>query len=216
VWPVSAAVLLIIAFYWIFRFTEKRWLITSALLLLAGLIVLYILFPEVAQTAVSEIKWRLWSFRENAFTEKYIKFISEQILATYWGKVGWLAVGLPTWIINSLTALGLIGMLLHMYAMIKNRATDQQSILWIAVWLIAAFAVLAVFRNGLTTRATQGRLLFPAIGALSLLMTAGWHEIFPQKLRRYFPALIVLLFLLCNMILWLTGIIPIYYQPFLD
>lgn len=214
--PVSAVVLLIIAANWIFRFTEKKWLVISILILLATLVILYVLLPEVAQTAVSEIEWRLWSFRENAFTEKYIKFISEQILATYWGKVGWLAVGLPTWIINSLTALGSIGMALHVYAWIKNRGADQRVILWIAVWLIVTFAILAVFRNGLTTRATQGRLLFPAIGALSLLMAAGWHELLPQKLQGYFPVLIVLLFLLCNVILWQTGIIPIYYQPFLD
>jgi len=38
----------------------------------------------------------------------------------------------------------------------------------------------------------------------------------PPKVQRYFPVLIVLLFLLCNAILWLTGVIPIYYQPFLD
>jgi hypothetical protein len=214
--PVSAAVLLIIILNWIFRFTEKRWLLISTFLFLAMMAVLYFLFPEIAQTAVSEIKWRLWSFRENAFTEKHIKFITEQILATYWGKVGWLAVGLPAWIINSLTALGLSGMALHVYALIRHRSTDQRTILWIAVWLIAVFSILAVFRNGLTTRATQGRLLFPAIGALSLFMVAGWHEILPHRLQRFFPGLIVLLFLLLNMILWQTGILPIYYQPFLD
>jgi hypothetical protein len=214
--PGSLAVLLFIMLNWIFKFTEKRWLLTSALLFLTSIIILYILFPESAQTAISEIKWRLWSFRENAFTEKYMKFIGEQILATYWGKVGWLAVGLPTWIINSLTVLGLIGMALHIYVLIKDRGTNQRLILWMAVWLIAPFAILAVFRNGLTTRATQGRLLFPAMGALSLLMTAGWHEMLPPKVQHYFPVLIVLLFLLCNAILWLTGIIPIYYQPFLD
>lgn len=214
--PISAAVLLIIILNWTFHLTEKRWLIISSFLLSAAIVFLYFLLPEVAQTAVNEIKWRLLSFRDNAFTEKYIKFISEQILATYWGKVGWLAVGLPTWIINTLTALGLTGMALQVYALIKNRVTDQRSLLWIAVWLIATFAILAVFRNGLTTRATQGRLLFPAIGALALLMAAGWHEILPRKLQRYFPALIVLLFLLANMLLWLTGIIPVYYQPFLD
>jgi hypothetical protein len=206
----------ITAFNLIFRFTEKRWLVVFTLLLLAIIVMLYVLLPQVAQTAVNEIKWRLLSFRDNAFTEKHIKFISEQILATYWGKVGWLAVGLPTGIINSLTALGLMGMALHSYVLIKNRGTAQQSILWIAVWLIAILAILAVFRNGLTTRATQGRLLFPAMGAISLLMVAGWHEILPRKFQQYFPALMVLLFLLCNLILWGTGIVPIYYQPFLD
>jgi hypothetical protein len=214
--PVSAAVLVIIAFHWIFGFTKKRWLIISAFLFLAIIVILYVFFPDMIQTVASEIKWRLWSFRENAFTEKHIKFITEQILATYWGRVGWLAVGLPTWVINSLTTFGLIGMALHIYALIKNRGTDQRSLLWIAVWMIAIFAILAVFRNGLTTRATQGRLLFPAIGAISLLMATGWHEILSRKFQPYFPAFIILLFLICNLILWQTGIIPIYYQPFLD
>ena len=56
----------------------------------------------------------------------------------------------------------------------------------------------------------------PAIGALSFLMAAGWHETLPARVQRYLPALIVLLFFCCNMILWLTGILPVYYQPFLD
>jgi hypothetical protein len=214
--PVSAGVLLITGLNWLFKFPAKRWFIISALLLLIGVLLFYVFFPGTLQTAVSEIKWRLWSFRDNAFTEKYIKFIVEQILATYWGKVGWLAVGLPAWIINSLTVLGVAGMILHLYALIRNRVIAQDSVLWIAVWVIATFALLAVFRNGLTTRATQGRLLFPAIGALSLLMAAGWYEILPQRLERYFPAVIVLLFLICNLILWQTGILPIYYQPFFD
>lgn len=214
--PVSAAVLLIMALNWIFQFTEKRWLIVSALLLAVSIGISYLFFPEIIQTALGEIGWRLLSVRDNAFTEKHIKFITEQILATYWGKVGWLAVGLPAWLINSLTALGLIGMALHLYAFIRNEGMDQRSMLWTAVWLIALLAILAVFRNGLTTRATQGRLLFPAIGAISLLMATGWHEILPRKFQHYFPALIVLLFLICNLILWQTGILPIYYQPFLD
>jgi hypothetical protein len=214
--PVSAAVLLTTALHWIFRFKEKRWLIVSAISLLAGTFLLYVFFPEMVQTLVGEIKWRLLSFRDNAFTEKHIKFITEQILATYWGRVGWLAVGLPAWIITSLTALGSIGMALHVYAWTKNRTPGQRTVLWIAVWVVATFAILAVFRNGLTTRATQGRLLFPAIGAIALWMAAGWHEILPRTLQRYFPALIILLFLLCNLILWGTGILPIYYQPFLD
>jgi hypothetical protein len=59
-------------------------------------------------------------------------------------------------------------------------------------------------------------LLFPAIGALSLLMTAGWHRVLPPRLQSYLPLFIVLLLLSCNLLLWLTGVIPVYYQPFFD
>jgi hypothetical protein len=214
--PVSAALLLILASKWLFGFPKKGWLLYSGLLVLLGAGTFYLLFPETIQSAFHEIQWRLFSLRKNALTEKYIKAVSSQIVWTYWGKVGWLAVGLPLWVIQLLTGLGVTGMILHVYSLIRLRVRGLQLSLWTAVWLVAVFTLLAVFRNGLTTFATQGRLLFPAIGALSLLMVAGWHEALPERFQRYLPALIVLLFLCCNIGLWLTGILPVYYQPFLD
>lgn len=214
--PVSAAVLLTIVSKSFFGFTQKRWLVYSALLVLLGAGTFYLLFPEAVQSVYSEIQWRLFSLRKNALTEKYIKAISSQILWTYWGKVGWLAVGLPLWIIQLLTGLGVTGTILHIYALIKTRTRGLQLELWLSVWLVAVFTLLAVFRNGLTTFATQGRLLFPAIGALSLLMVAGWHHILPVRVQRYLPVVVILLLISCNLVLWFTGVIPIYYQPFFD
>ena len=214
--PVSAALMLILVWKWLFGFPQKRWLLYSGGLVLLGAGMFYLLFPETVQSAFSEIQWRLFSLRKNALTEKYIKTVSSQILWTYWGKVGWLAVGLPLWIIKLLTSLGVIGMILHIFSLIKLRVHGLQLSLWLATWLVTAFTLLAVFRNGLSTFATQGRLLFPAIGALSLLMVAGWHRSLPSRVQHYLPLLVILLFLFCNLVLWLTGVIPIYYQPFFD
>jgi hypothetical protein len=100
--------------------------------------------------------------------------------------------------------------------LIRSKARGLPLNLWRAAWAIAIFTLLAVFRNGLTTFATQGRLLFPAIGALSLLMVAGWHDILSPQLQRYLALFVVLSLLFCNLLLWLTGIIPVYYQPFFD
>ncbi|HEY9528040.1 MAG TPA: hypothetical protein VIR02_13185 [Anaerolineales bacterium] len=214
--PVSMAVLLTITGKWFLGFPQKRWLLYSVVFVLLGAGFFYLVFPETIQSAWNEIQWRLFSLRKNALTEEYIKAVSSQILWTYWGKVGWLAVGLPLWIIQLLTGLGVTGMILHIYSLIKLRIGGAQLGLWLVVWLVAALTLLAVFRNGLTTFATQGRLLFPAIGALSLLMVAGWHALLPERFARYLPALIILLFFCCNMVLWFTGILPVYYQPFLD
>lgn len=214
--PISAALLLILAWKWLFGFPQKRWLLYSALLILLGAGVFYVLFPETVRSAFHEIQWRLFSLRKNALTEKYIKAVSSQILWTYWGKVGWLAVGLPLWIIQVLTGLGVTGMILHIYSLLRSRVRELQLGLWLAVWLVALFTVLAVFRNGLTTFATQGRLLFPAIGALSLLMIAGWHQTLSPRGQQYLPWLVITLLLFCNLLLWITGIIPTYYQPFFD
>jgi len=214
--PVSAALLVIVAWGWFFNLRSKRWLVLSGIAVLLGAGIFYVLFPETIQSALSEIKWRLLSFRKNAFTQKYIKFILSQIIWTYWGKVGWLAIGLHAYIVNFLTALGLTGMLLQTYRLIRSRMTDPQFNLWLGTWIIGVFTILAVLRNGLTTSATQGRFLFPAIGALSILIVGGWHDVLPERYQHLLPALIILLLGCCNMILWLTGILPAYYQPFLD
>jgi len=124
--------------------------------------------------------------------------------------------GSSSWIIYLLTTLGLSGMALQMTRLIRTKLGYPQFNLWLATWLISILTILAVFRNGLTTIATQGRFLLPAIGALSLLMVAGWYNVLPERVQHYLPIFIVLLFFSCNMILWLTGIIPVYYQPFLD
>jgi hypothetical protein len=214
--PVSAAALLAIFWKWVCGQAQKRWLFSAAIVLLVGAGMMYVFFPGAIQTAIGEIEWRLSNFRENAWTSEYIKFITSQIVWTYWGKVGWLAVGLPGWMIYALTGLGLTGMGLHAYRLLGSGTRHPDDRLWIVVWMVALLVTLAVFRNGLTTRATQGRLLFPAIGALSLLMVAGWHGIVPFRAQRHLPALIILILLFCNLYLWLTGVVPVYYQPFLD
>jgi hypothetical protein len=214
--PVSAAVLTILAWKWLFGFSQRRWLLYSGLFILVGAGTFYLLFPETVQSAFSEVQWRLFSLRKNALTEKYIRSVSSQILWTYWGKVGWLAVGLPLWIIQLLTGLGVTGMILNIYSLIRLRVRGVQLGLWLVVWSVALLTMLAVFRNGLTTFATQGRLLFPAIGALSLLMVAGWYYTLPARAQHYLPLSVILLFLFCNLLLWQTGVIPIYYQPFFD
>ena len=214
--PISAAVLLILAWNWVSSVSQKRWLFYSGLLVLLFAGLFYLLFPQIARFAVSEVQWRLFNLHKNALTTGYVKDISSQILWTFWGKVGWLAVGLPSWIIYLLTTFGSIGMALQLGGLIKSKFDNPQFSAWLATWLMAIFTILAVFRNGLTTPAAQGRLLFPAMGALSLLMVAGWHEVLPERTQRYLPTLVVLFFFSCNMILWFTGILPVYYQPFLD
>src|SRR3990172_13064942 len=107
--PTGAAVFFIVAWNWLFGMRQKRWLVITGLILLSGAGILYFFFPEVIRSAQSELTWRLFSLRKNALTEKYLAFISSQIIWTYWGKVGWVAVGLPYWIIDILTVFGLIG-----------------------------------------------------------------------------------------------------------
>jgi len=214
--PVSLAVLIIIAVKWFFGFKQKRWLIISVLVTLVCAALLYVFFPETIRMAESEITWRLFGLRKKGVDIEYLITITNQILQTYWGKVGWLAVGLPAWVVNSLTALGIVGAGIHIYKLIKLTTKVPQFTLWAATFMIALFTILAVARNGLTTGATQGRLLFPAIGALSILMASGWHDVLPKHYLSNLPWIVIILMFLLSITLWIFGIVPVYFQPFLD
>lgn len=214
--PVGAALLVIVAWRWFFSLRSKSWLVFSVLAVLLSAGVFYFLFPQIVQTAWNEIDWRLSGLRRNALTSRYLRAILSQIIWTYWGKVGWLAVGLHAYIVNLLTVLGLTGMLLSAYRLLKSKTTDRQFNLWLTTWVIGVFTILAVLRNGLSTSATQGRFLFPAIGALSILMVAGWHSVLPEQVRHHLPLIVILLMVSCTLILWRFGVLPVYYQPLLD
>jgi len=212
--PVGTAVLGIVAWKWFFGSQPKRWLVVLVLLFGAG--TFYVFFPEMVQTSLGEITWRLFGLRKKGVDFEYIKSITSQIVWTYWGKVGWIAVGLSWWVVDLLTAFGLFGIAAQIRSLIKTRTHHPQFHYWIATSMIALFTVLAVARNGLTTGATQGRLLFPAIGALSLLMVSGWHDIVPEKVQQKLPLILIASMTALSIGLWVFGVIPVYYQPFLD
>ncbi len=214
--PVSAAVLLIVAWKWYASLRRKRWLIVSAIVLLSGAGVFYFSFPEITQPAFEEITWRLFSLRKRGVDFEYLKSITSQVVWTYWGKVGWIAIGLSWWVVDLLTAFGLLGIAVKIHRLIKSKSSHPQFQFWVSGGIIALFTVLAVARNALTTGATQGRFLFPAIGALSLLMVGGWHDVLPEHIRRKLPLITLALMFVLNIGLWVSGIIPVYYQPFLD
>ena len=214
--PVSAALLVIIGLKWFFSLRQKRSFLIAGVVILVSGALLYFFFPETIQNASHEITWRLFSLRKRGITAEYLEVISIQIIQTYWGKVGWLAVGLADWIFNLMTALGFLGTAIYVHQLIRLKTKEPQFTLWAGTCVIALFTVLAVVRNGLTTGATQGRLLFPAIGAISILMISGWHEILPKRYQRKLPLFIITLMVLLNIALWVFGVLPVYFQPFLD
>jgi len=59
-------------------------------------------------------------------------------------------------------------------------------------------------------------LLFPAIGAIWLLMLSGWYEVLPERYQYRLPLIIISLMFVLNIALWIFGVLPVYYQVFLD
>jgi hypothetical protein len=220
--PVGLALLLILAWKQAPRSRRFwRWLVTGIGVVFMSLLALYILSPTLVLSSLDQIGWRALSFRESAFTLDYLASMLSQVIWSFWGKVGWLAVGLPVWLVILFSSFGLFGGLVSAYKLIKCKGdshfvSDCHLVVWIVTWMVALLTIAAVLRNGLTTTNSQGRFLFPALGALALLMAGGWHDVLPKRFRPALPWVVVVVMLSANFILWGMGILPVYYQPFID
>ncbi len=214
--PVSLALLLTAGWQMIRSPKHRKQLAILGLTAAGVLLIVFAISPVILRTAEYEISWRLLNFRPDASSPKYIVYISKQIIWTYWGRLGWMAIALPAPILAGLCGFGLIGMMISAWKLIRARSNFPQFGAWAVTWLTSILTAGAVMKNGLITSASQGRFLFPAIGALSLLMVSGWHAIVPAPYQRWLPLIVINLMLLCTLILWQFGVLPVYFQPFMD
>ncbi len=195
---------------------KKRLLLFGSIVSLGSLGILYLLSPATLRSSVAQIGWRLFNVRPESLKGIYLTTMLSQVIWSFWGKVGWLAVALPVWMVNLLTILALAGMLLSAISQIRSSPRGSQPSVWRVTWIAVLLSIAAVLKNGLNTDLTQGRFLFPAIGPLALLMVAGWYEILPQRFRSDLVIIVIILMLAATLALWHFGIVPVYFQPFLD
>jgi hypothetical protein len=215
--PVGITLLITVAWQLAGQLRDRqRILLIAPLILLASFIGLFLLSPGTLQSTQAQVVWRLFTVNPDAMTIPYVTKMLSQVIWSYWGKVGWLAVGLPVWSVNILSALGIIGMSINAFSLLKLHVPLAKPSPWMVTWLASLITIAAVLKNGLNTDLSQGRFLFPAIGALALLMVSGWYEIMPERFQREFPLVVMILILGSTLLLWHFGIIPVYVQPFLN
>lgn len=137
-----------------------------------------------------------------------------------WALFGWLNVIGPDWfltLMDVLTALALLGGIVAIARMIRARRWDELQPYGIlgAYFLIIFVSLINWTRQ---TPGTQGRLLFPAIGAIAILVALGWRTIFrlPERfgvVRRFALALPVLPMLFTSVLSPFFSIWPAYAEP---
>jgi hypothetical protein len=150
---VVSALTLAVAFWWYWRnyTTYGDWLGWSAFLDIVGR------RPQPAGL------WQLWGER--------VGFVQ-----AYWGLFGGVSVAMPGWIytlLNTLAALAGVGLLVRLWR--ARRGTSLADAMCSALpllWIGALLYGLVAWSS--QTWASQGRLIFPAIGAISVLLAAGW------------------------------------------
>jgi len=138
---------------------------------------------------------------------------NEGLELSFWGVFGWFNILAPHQfytVIKALDRVALAGLLLLLW---RSRGRPGLPLTLLAAWL--GVMLLALARWATLTPAAQGRLLFPAIAGIGILLVAGLRACFPSRwLWRDLPAALVALFLLLSAARFpTTQIAPAYASP---
>ncbi len=112
----------------------------------------------------------------------------EGVVLSFWAVFGWFNILADEWVyvvlrlLMGLAAVGLVMLLIRQATRRPAVVTDMRGLALAAGWgVVVAFGLL---RWTLTTQGSQGRLLFPAIGGIAVLMLAGLCALIPPRLRK--------------------------------
>ncbi|TEU16308.1 MAG: hypothetical protein E3J21_10930 [Anaerolineales bacterium] len=151
----------------------------------------------------------------------------EGFVKTFWGLFGGVNVAMEPaayWVLNALAILGLVGLMIDLGRALVTRFTFQvsrddsslttrYSLLTLLTWPIILF--LALIRWTTITKASQGRLMFPAISAISVLLALGWSQWVPRRYEKWLLGIVGGLMLVLAAIAPFRYIAPAYAKPVL-
>jgi hypothetical protein len=152
----------------------------------------------------------------------------EGFVKAFWGLFGGVNVAMEPavyWTLNALAILGLVGLMIALGRNLFSRFTSHvsrdnsspmtcTSLLILLTWPIILF--LALIRWTTMTKASQGRLMFPAISAISVLLALGWSQWVPRRYEKWLLGIVGgLMFVLAAMAPF-RYIAPAYAKPVLS
>jgi hypothetical protein len=99
---------------------------------------------------------------------------------------GWFNVLVPDSfyrLMDGLTALGMVGFSLFLVRSLRHYPQSTKEIVFLAlIWL--GLVAIGLLRWTTLVKASQGRLIYPALSAIALILVVGWAELIPGRLRR--------------------------------
>lgn len=108
-----------------------------------------------------------------------------EIVRSYWIALGWGALRPADWaytLLSVLGALAVVGLLIFFVkAWQTRRQTDMLTLALLGILIGTVFIMSVLLEYWMRqVVAVHGRLLFPAVGAISLLLVLGWQRLHPK------------------------------------
>jgi hypothetical protein len=194
----------------------RQWFLESLVLLSAALLPLIaglIFVPTMREQVV--YAYETLQPRSEFLSIQYLAGLWPLTSSSFWGRFGWMNVLTPSWIaklMNLLTFGGLIGTLslaVHQSPRSKPPTIKQSLLLF---WMTCVWVALGFLLFNLSVHQPQGRLLFPALPALAVLVALGYRHLAGRRFAVVGVA-IVLLTLMANLVSLFGTLLPAYAAP---
>jgi len=178
-------------------------------------------------------------FRTRVYRPSLLELLAEfkGLRMSFWALFGWFNILAESWLylaFDGLTLLGAVGLLLLVFKRLKhesritnresrgerrppNHPTTQLPMIWLLFLLLWIAVVLAgLVRWTQMTRASQGRLMYPAISAISILLFTGLAQWVPRRAVTPLAGVLGVIMLAIAVVSPFRYIAPAYARPVLS
>ena len=152
--------------------------------LLIGLTAAMILFPNDVMIKYRVMVWRLIRTTPDLVTVEHLQWMLKDIYRSFWATFGWMSIRVGWWLYLAWSLICLAGVIGWVKAIIQRKEIAdawkrKAGILVTAMILL----LLGIVKNNLLGCQSQGRFLFPALGAIAVLLSYGLLNLFPDRVR---------------------------------
>jgi Dolichyl-phosphate-mannose-protein mannosyltransferase len=177
-----------------------------------GIAIAGVLFPGEIMIKFRILVWRLYRTTPDLMQIGHLQWMVKDIYRSFWATFGWMSirVGWGLYLVWGLICLaGVIGwgkVIMRRKGM-DNGWKRKAGILAAAIVLL----LLGVIKNNLLVRQSQGRFLFPVLGAIAVLLSYGLLNLFDERVRKRAALIYAVIFLVLNLVSLFAYLIPAIY-----
>ncbi len=141
-----------------------------------------LLFPGEFFWKIRVLFFRLFRVTPEMLTRPQLRHMAWTIYRSFFALFGWMSAPVTGWFYlgwGLLALAAVIGWIANPFG--RRGEVDRRGGGLLAS--AAAFLLLGVIKNNLLVPQSQGRFLFPALGAIAVLFSAGFCRLFPARAR---------------------------------
>ena len=178
-----------------------------------GIAAAVILFPDDAMIKFRVMVWRLLRTTPTLVTIEHFQWMVKDIYRSFWATFGWMSIRVGWWLYLAWGLICLAGAIGWGKVIVMRKGMDdawkrKAGILTAAIVLL----LMGVIKNNLLVRQSQGRFLFPVLGAIAVLLSYGLLNLFGERARKRAAIIYAVILLVLNLVSLFAYLIPAVYR----